>query len=106
MATESPRPALPAAGRPEGGRGRCAGGGRGEAEEAAAQPALGASPCPAAAGGGRRRGLNGCVPLSHQVAGHMYGKDKGGERRRGELRAGPRGSTPEGFYPPTHIHSG
>lgn len=22
--------------------------------------------------------LNGCVPLSHQVAGHMYGKDKVG----------------------------
>ncbi|KAM4670064.1 inositol polyphosphate multikinase isoform 2-T2 [Amazona ochrocephala] len=76
MATEPLRPAVPAAGRPEGGRGRCAGGGRGEAEEAAAQPVLGASPGPAAAGG-RRRGLNGCVPLSHQVAGHMYGKDKG-----------------------------
>uniref|UniRef100_A0A670IAD7 Kinase n=1 Tax=Podarcis muralis TaxID=64176 RepID=A0A670IAD7_PODMU len=30
-------------------------------------------------GGGRSaRLLNGCVPLSHQVAGHMYGKDKGG----------------------------
>lgn len=87
MATEPPRPAPPAAGRPEGGRGCCAGGGRGEAEEAAAQPALGASsPGPAAAvaaaAGGRRRGLNGCVPLSHQVAGHMYGKDKGGKRRR------------------------
>lgn len=82
MATEPPRLAPPAAGRPEGGRGRCAGG---EAEEAAAQPAFGASPDPAAgpAAGGRRRGLNGCVPLSHQVAGHMYGKDKGGERRRG-----------------------
>ncbi|ELW67203.1 Inositol polyphosphate multikinase [Tupaia chinensis] len=26
--------------------------------------------------GGRLRFLNGCVPLSHQVAGHMYGKDK------------------------------
>ncbi|KAM6203731.1 inositol polyphosphate multikinase isoform 1-T1 [Sarcoramphus papa] len=77
MATEPPRPAPPVTGRPEGGRGRCAGGGRGEAEEAAAQPALGASPGPAAAAGGRRRGLNGCVPLSHQVAGHMYGKDKG-----------------------------
>ncbi|XP_063289900.1 inositol polyphosphate multikinase [Pelobates fuscus] len=25
-----------------------------------------------------RRSLNGCVPLSHQVAGHMYGKDKVG----------------------------
>ncbi|XP_072786984.1 inositol polyphosphate multikinase isoform X2 [Taeniopygia guttata] len=70
MATEPPRPA----GRPEGGRGCCAGGGRGETEEAeaAAQPVLGASPGPAAAGGGRRRALNGCVPLSHQVAGHMH----------------------------------
>lgn len=68
MATEPPRPA----------------------EEAEAQPPLGAAPGPAAAaveGGGRRRGLNGCVPLSHQVAGHMYGKDKGGERRP----AGPGG---------------
>ncbi|XP_033089830.1 uncharacterized protein LOC117096508 [Trachypithecus francoisi] len=27
---------------------------------------------------GRLRFLNGCVPLSHQVAGHMYGKDKVG----------------------------
>ena len=83
MATEPPRPAPPAAGHPEGGCGRCAGGGRGEAEEAAAQQAGGAAPGPAvavlpAAAGGRRRGLNGCVPLSHQVAGHMYGKDKGG----------------------------
>lgn len=25
--------------------------------------------------------LEGCVPLSHQVAGHMFGKDKGGEWR-------------------------
>lgn len=88
MATEPPRPAPPAAGHPEGGCGRGAGGGRGEAEEAAAQQAGGAAPGPAvavlpAAAGGRRRGLNGCVPLSHQVAGHMYGKDKGGERGRG-----------------------
>lgn len=30
-------------------------------------------------GGGRLRFLNGCVPLSHQVAGHMYGKDKVGK---------------------------
>lgn len=29
--------------------------------------------------GGRLRFLNGCVPLSHQVAGHMYGKDKVGK---------------------------
>lgn len=28
---------------------------------------------------GRLRFLNGCVPLSHQVAGHMYGKDKVGK---------------------------
>lgn len=36
-------------------------------------------------GGGKIRLLNGCVPLSHQVAGHMYGKDKGGEcRGRGQ----------------------
>ncbi|KAL4834201.1 hypothetical protein H8958_020921 [Nasalis larvatus] len=27
---------------------------------------------------GRLRFLNGCVPLSHQVAGHTYGKDKVG----------------------------
>lgn len=81
MATEPPR----AAGLPEGRGGCCAGGERGETEEeaeAAAQPVLDASLGPAAAGGGRRRALNGCVPLSHQVAGHMYGKDKGGERRQ------------------------
>lgn len=29
--------------------------------------------------GSRLRFLNGCVPLSHQVAGHMYGKDKVGK---------------------------
>lgn len=29
--------------------------------------------------GGTLRFLNGCVPLSHQVAGHMYGKDKVGK---------------------------
>lgn len=29
--------------------------------------------------GGRLCFLNGCVPLSHQVAGHMYGKDKVGK---------------------------
>lgn len=28
---------------------------------------------------GTLRFLNGCVPLSHQVAGHMYGKDKVGK---------------------------
>ncbi|KAM6347474.1 inositol polyphosphate multikinase isoform 2-T4 [Alca torda] len=109
MATEPPRPAPPAAGRPEGGRGRCAGGGRGEAEEAAAaQAALGASPGPAAAAaaaaGGRRRGLNGCVPLSHQVAGHMYGKDKGGILQHPDgtvlkqLQPPPRGPREQEFY--------
>lgn len=44
-------------------------------------------PSPAAAaeeteddgGGGRAPLFNGCVPLSHQVAGHMFGKDKGGK---------------------------
>ncbi|KAM4670066.1 inositol polyphosphate multikinase isoform 4-T4 [Amazona ochrocephala] len=103
MATEPLRPAVPAAGRPEGGRGRCAGGGRGEAEEAAAQPVLGASPGPAAAGG-RRRGLNGCVPLSHQVAGHMYGKDKGGILQHPDgtvlkqLQPPPRGPREQEFY--------
>ncbi|XP_053839473.1 inositol polyphosphate multikinase [Vidua macroura] len=102
MATEPPRPA----GRPEGGRGCCAGGGRGETEEAeaAAQPVLGASPGPAAAGGGRRRALNGCVPLSHQVAGHMYGKDKGGILQHPDgtvlkqLQPPPRGPREQEFY--------
>lgn len=28
--------------------------------------------------------LDGCVPLSHQVAGHMFGKDKGGKWREEE----------------------
>ncbi|CAI5774645.1 inositol polyphosphate multikinase [Podarcis lilfordi] len=56
-------------------------------------------------GGGRSaRLLNGCVPLSHQVAGHMYGKDKGGILQHPDgtvlkqLQPAPRGPRELEFY--------
>nr|XP_028585469.1 inositol polyphosphate multikinase [Podarcis muralis] len=56
-------------------------------------------------GGGRSaRLLNGCVPLSHQVAGHMYGKDKGGILQHPDgtvlkqLQPPPRGPRELEFY--------
>lgn len=51
--------------------------------------------------GGAPRFLNGCVPLSHQVAGHMYGKDKVGEwGRRGDSGGpGPGGGLLGGGQP-------
>ncbi|XP_066478480.1 inositol polyphosphate multikinase [Tiliqua scincoides] len=48
--------------------------------------------------------LNGCVPLSHQVAGHMYGKDKGGILQHPDgtvlkqLQPPPRGPRELEFY--------
>lgn len=57
--------------------------------------------------GGRLRFLNGCVPLSHQVAGHMYGKDKVGKwgwrgaRRSPSAFARPGGG--ERRTPPTRL---
>lgn len=47
-----------------------------EREKTAAAEGSGQSP--AQDGKGQSR-LNGCVPLSHQVAGHKYGIDKMGE---------------------------
>lgn len=65
MATEPPSPLrLEAPGPPE------------MRTPAASEAAPEGTPKPA---GGRLRFLNGCVPLSHQVAGHMYGKDKVGK---------------------------
>ncbi|KAF7247281.1 Inositol polyphosphate multikinase [Varanus komodoensis] len=54
--------------------------------------------------GGGVRLLNGCVPLSHQVAGHMYGKDKGGILQHPDgtvlkqLQPPPRGPRELEFY--------
>ncbi|KAL4667766.1 hypothetical protein H8959_006455 [Pygathrix nigripes] len=54
--------------------------------------------------GGRLRFLNGCVPLSHQVAGHMYGKDKVGILQHPDgtvlkqLQPPPRGPRELEFY--------
>ncbi|XP_061491329.1 inositol polyphosphate multikinase isoform X2 [Rhineura floridana] len=54
--------------------------------------------------GGKVRLLNGCVPLSHQVAGHMYGKDKGGILQHPDgtvlkqLQPPPRGPRELEFY--------
>ncbi|CAH2322208.1 inositol polyphosphate multikinase, partial [Pelobates cultripes] len=51
-----------------------------------------------------RRSLNGCVPLSHQVAGHMYGKDKVGILQHPDgtvlkqLQPPPRGPRELDFY--------
>ncbi|KAM4702798.1 inositol polyphosphate multikinase [Rhinophrynus dorsalis] len=51
-----------------------------------------------------RRFLNGCVPLSHQVAGHMYGKDKVGILQHPDgtvlkqLQPPPRGPRELDFY--------
>ncbi|XP_012872657.1 PREDICTED: inositol polyphosphate multikinase isoform X2 [Dipodomys ordii] len=59
------------------------------------------TPPPAA---GRLRFLNGCVPLSHQVAGHMYGKDKVGILQHPDgtvlkqLQPPPRGPRELDFY--------
>ncbi|XP_029767241.1 inositol polyphosphate multikinase [Terrapene carolina triunguis] len=76
MATEPPRRAPPPpAGRPDSGQRRA---GDGEEAEPLRGSALEPSSPSVAVGGGRQGLLNGCVPLSHQVAGHMYGKDKGG----------------------------
>ncbi|XP_032986890.1 inositol polyphosphate multikinase isoform X4 [Rhinolophus ferrumequinum] len=53
---------------------------------------------------GRLRFLNGCVPLSHQVAGHMYGKDKVGILQHPDgtvlkqLQPPPRGPRELEFY--------
>ncbi|XP_054975421.1 inositol polyphosphate multikinase isoform X3 [Sorex araneus] len=54
--------------------------------------------------GGTLRFLNGCVPLSHQVAGHMYGKDKVGILQHPDgtvlkqLQPPPRGPRELEFY--------
>uniref|UniRef100_A0A2K6ENQ2 Kinase n=1 Tax=Propithecus coquereli TaxID=379532 RepID=A0A2K6ENQ2_PROCO len=54
--------------------------------------------------GSRLRFLNGCVPLSHQVAGHMYGKDKVGILQHPDgtvlkqLQPPPRGPRELEFY--------
>ncbi|XP_037659980.1 inositol polyphosphate multikinase isoform X3 [Choloepus didactylus] len=54
--------------------------------------------------GGKLRFLNGCVPLSHQVAGHMYGKDKVGILQHPDgtvlkqLQPPPRGPRELEFY--------
>ncbi|XP_015360162.1 inositol polyphosphate multikinase isoform X4 [Marmota marmota marmota] len=54
--------------------------------------------------GCRLRFLNGCVPLSHQVAGHMYGKDKVGILQHPDgtvlkqLQPPPRGPRELEFY--------
>lgn len=64
----------------------------------------GSAPAGAAAANGEEveetaRLLDGCVPLSHQVAGHMFGKDKGGEWREEEeerRKFDPRGCVPVG----------
>ncbi|XP_060046741.1 inositol polyphosphate multikinase isoform X2 [Erinaceus europaeus] len=70
-------------------------------EAPAAQDAPGGTP--RCAGGGLRF-LNGCVPLSHQVAGHMYGKDKVGILQHPDgtvlkqLQPPPRGPRELDFY--------
>ncbi|XP_038599303.1 inositol polyphosphate multikinase [Tachyglossus aculeatus] len=54
--------------------------------------------------GGGHRSLNGCVPLAHQVAGHMYGKDKVGILQHPDgtvlkqLQPPPRGPRELEFY--------
>uniref|UniRef100_A0A8C9G782 Kinase n=1 Tax=Piliocolobus tephrosceles TaxID=591936 RepID=A0A8C9G782_9PRIM len=54
--------------------------------------------------GGRLRFLNGCIPLSHQVARHMYGKDKVGILQHPDgtvlkqLQPPPRGPRELEFY--------
>nr|XP_060624779.1 inositol polyphosphate multikinase isoform X1 [Anolis sagrei ordinatus] len=54
--------------------------------------------------GGTAGLLSGCVPLSHQVAGHMYGKDKGGILQHPDgtvlkqLQPPPRGPRELEFY--------
>ncbi|KAM8924358.1 inositol polyphosphate multikinase [Pelodytes ibericus] len=53
---------------------------------------------------GEGKSLNGCVPLSHQVAGHMYGKDKVGILQHPDgtvlkqLQPPPRGPRELDFY--------
>ncbi|XP_038265222.1 inositol polyphosphate multikinase isoform X2 [Dermochelys coriacea] len=102
MATEPQRRAPPApAGRPESGQRRA-----GDGEEA--EPLRGTAREPSSASvavrGGRQGLLNGCVPLSHQVAGHMYGKDKGGILQHPDgtvlkqLQPPPRGPREQEFY--------
>ncbi|XP_001375711.3 inositol polyphosphate multikinase isoform X2 [Monodelphis domestica] len=69
------------------------------APPAAPQPALPGSPSPPPP-----PLLNGCVPLSHQVAGHMYGKDKVGILQHPDgtvlkqLQPPPRGPRELEFY--------
>uniref|UniRef100_A0ACB8F8D6 Uncharacterized protein n=1 Tax=Sphaerodactylus townsendi TaxID=933632 RepID=A0ACB8F8D6_9SAUR len=50
-------------------------------------------PASAEEDGGKVPFFNGCVPLSHQVAGHMYGKDKGG---KSASSGGVRAKEPDG----------
>ncbi|XP_057592900.1 inositol polyphosphate multikinase [Hippopotamus amphibius kiboko] len=90
MATESPSPLrLEAPGPPE------------MRTPPASETAPEGTPKPA---GGRLRFLNGCVPLSHQVAGHMYGKDKVGILQHPDgtvlkqLQPPPRGPRELEFY--------
>ncbi|XP_073097132.1 inositol polyphosphate multikinase isoform X1 [Manis javanica] len=90
MATEPPSPLrLEAPGPPE------------RRTPPASEPAPEGTPKPA---GGRLRFLNGCVPLSHQVAGHMYGKDKVGILQHPDgtvlkqLQPPPRGPRELEFY--------
>ncbi|XP_005301803.1 inositol polyphosphate multikinase isoform X2 [Chrysemys picta bellii] len=102
MATEPPRRAPPPpAGRPDSGQRRA---GDGEEAEPLRGSALEPSSPSVAVGGGRQGLLNGCVPLSHQVAGHMYGKDKGGILQHPDgtvlkqLQPPPRGPREQEFY--------
>ncbi|KAJ7324201.1 hypothetical protein JRQ81_017221 [Phrynocephalus forsythii] len=95
MATEPPR----CASRREAER--LPRGGRGEAPPGSAASATDE----AEDGGGKvRLPMNGCVPLSHQVAGHMYGKDKGGILQHPDgtvlkqLQPPPRGPRELEFY--------
>ncbi|XP_020638769.3 inositol polyphosphate multikinase [Pogona vitticeps] len=82
-------------------------GGRVDVPPSAASAATEATPTASAdeaEDGGKVRLLNGCVPLSHQVAGHMYGKDKGGILQHPDgtvlkqLQPPPRGPRELEFY--------
>lgn len=60
--------------------------------------------CDAGRGNRKQRAINGCVPLSHQVAGHMYGKDRVGMLQHHDgtvlkqLQPPPRGPRELDFY--------
>ncbi|KAJ1144639.1 hypothetical protein NDU88_010936 [Pleurodeles waltl] len=60
--------------------------------------------CDAGRGDRKQRAINGCVPLSHQVAGHMYGKDRVGILQHPDgtvlkqLQPPPRGPRELDFY--------